>query len=193
MRNFRPIGHGSRYDRPDNIADDYIVALTPAEHAELVVQRLASECTWRDCHRPRFYDMPICQGHAQIVYVRVLGARKALREKLPTNLPVDPDPVVYYLIIGPTTVKIGTTIDLRQRVMNMRTDLQYVVAVEWGGRRLERQRHLEFADERHGRREDFLLSNRLKAHIEALQPQRDEIVALASRPGGYRPVSQAQS
>jgi hypothetical protein len=68
----------------------------------------------------------------------------------------------------------------------MRTDLQYVVAVEWGGRELERQRHLEFATERYGLREDFLLSDRLKAHIESLHPKRDEIITLAAQPGGYR-------
>jgi hypothetical protein len=66
------------------------------------------------------------------------------------------------------------------------TNMQYVVAIELGGWELEHQRHREFSEERIGRREDFRLSDRLKVHIEALQPQRDRLVELASRPGGFR-------
>jgi Meiotically up-regulated gene 113 len=96
------------------------------------------------------------------------------------------EPFVYYLMVGPTTVKIGSTRNLAERIKQLRSDLQYVVAVESGGFDLERQRHKDFADERIGRREDFQLSDRLKTHIEALQPHRDELVGLAARPGGYR-------
>lgn len=93
-----------------------------------------------------------------------------------------PDPFVYYLMLSPSTVKIGTTIDLRRRVTNqLRSDLQYVVAIERGGLDLERQRHSEFASERLGKREDFRLSPRLKRHIETLMPDRDELVGIATK------------
>lgn len=86
------------------------------------------------------------------------------------------DGYVYYLMLSPSTVKIGTTTKLRQRLGDLRTELQYVVAIERGGTHLERQRHREFADERFGKREDFRLSARLKQHIEGLLPQRDELI-----------------
>ena len=87
---------------------------------------------------------------------------------------------VYYLMVGPSTVKIGTTVNLAQRIKQLRTDLQYVVALEPGSHTLETQRHREFAVERIGRRENFRLSDRLKAHIESLQPRRDELVNMAT-------------
>jgi hypothetical protein len=83
-------------------------------------------------------------------------------------------------MIGPSTVKIGTTTDLKSRLNQLRSDPQYVVAIEPGGRDVERQRHLQFATERIGRRENFRLSERLKRHIDDLHPLRDELVGLAS-------------
>ena len=83
---------------------------------------------------------------------------------------------VYYLMLGPETVKIGTTRNLPDRVLQLRTEMQYVVAVEHGSFDVERERHREFAPERIGSREDFRLSERLKAHIESLMPKRDELI-----------------
>jgi hypothetical protein len=89
-------------------------------------------------------------------------------------------PYVYYLMVGPTTVKIGTTTNLSQRLSGLRTDLQYVVAIEHGSFDTERKRHLEFATERIGNREDFQLTDRLNSHIESLLPQRDELIREAT-------------
>jgi hypothetical protein len=90
---------------------------------------------------------------------------------------------VYYLMTGPSTVKIGTTRCLPKRMQSLRTDIQYVVAIEPGGQTLERRRHAEFAAERiNPRREDFTLSENLKTHIDRLLPDRDQLVAEAMTP-----------
>jgi hypothetical protein len=91
-----------------------------------------------------------------------------------------PPSYVYYLMLGPTTVKIGTTYRLAERIRSLRTDLQYVVAIERGGRDVEKIRHKQFAAERKGKREDFRLSDALKAHIGAMAPNRDELVRIAT-------------
>lgn len=90
----------------------------------------------------------------------------------PTPPRPDPRAYVYYLMVGPNTVKIGTTTQLQERIRQLRTELQYVVAIERGGRDVERQRHLEYATERIGRKEDFIVSERLQAHIEKLAENR---------------------
>lgn len=62
----------------------------------------------------------------------------------------------------------------------LRSEMQYVVALEPGSLQLERMRHVQFTDERRNkRREDFHLSDRLKAHIDSLADQRDELLQLA--------------
>lgn len=84
-----------------------------------------------------------------------------------------PAPVVYYLRVAPETVKIGTTTRLATRIQQLRSQPDYVMAVELGGYEQERQRHKEFADERHGRRGDFRLTPRLLAHIDDIAATGD--------------------
>ena len=73
--------------------------------------------------------------------------------------------VVYYLRLG-DRLKIGTTVNPRQRFAAIRHE--EVVAFERGDRRLERRRHLEFAEERGGTSEWFAFSDRLHRHIQVL-------------------------
>jgi hypothetical protein len=132
---------------------------------------------------PKLVDLPLCIGHAVHVHRAVnelLGELIDLHAR-PSSTRPEPHAWVYYLMLGPATVKIGTTIDLRQRLAQLRTDAQYVVAIERGGLDIERKRLIQFADERIGKRENFRLSERLKEHIEALQPDRDELVEIALR------------
>ena len=138
-------------------------------------------CAWHDCESFQILELPVCRVHALAIHKHVKDALTMPSE--PTPRPERPA-YVYYLIIGPSTVKIGVTTCLIQRLNALRSELQYVVAIERGGRELERARHKEFAVERIRRREDFRLSERLKQHIEALQPQRDELIELAASPGG---------
>jgi hypothetical protein len=73
--------------------------------------------------------------------------------------------IVYYLRFG-ERVKIGTTLNPRQRFTAIRHEA--VLAFERGNRRLEQQRHEQFAAERAGTSEWFALSARLAQHIDVL-------------------------
>lgn len=97
-------------------------------------------------------------------------ARRPERERLADLARRDREAgaVVYYLRIG-DRIKIGFTTNLAQRVAALRLDPDAVLATEPGGRDIEYRRHLQFADERYGRREDFAPSDRLMAHIRTLQ------------------------
>lgn len=80
---------------------------------------------------------------------------------------------VYYVRIG-DRVKIGYSINLKQRLNALRVPESALLATEPGGRQLERERHLQFAAERVGRREDFNPSRRLLAHIEAIKAEHGD-------------------
>ncbi|MFD4457683.1 GIY-YIG nuclease family protein [Nocardia sp. NPDC058480] len=84
----------------------------------------------------------------------------------PTNRAAEIKPsIVYYLQFG-DRIKIGTTINLQRRLGEIPHDR--VLAIEPGGRALERQRHKEFAEERLTG-EWFEPSQRLLAHIKKLR------------------------
>lgn len=123
-----------------------------------------SNCAWTGCPNPPHEQMPICFVHAYKVH-------RTIDDLLSEDPPAKPSnpPVVYYLALSPTTVKIGTTTDLAMRVRSLRTNLQYVLAVEPGGRDVERARHEQFAADRISRREDFRVSEALEKHINALR------------------------
>jgi len=74
--------------------------------------------------------------------------------------------VVYYLGYA-DRVKIGTTANPRQRLAALWHD--DLLGFERGGRRLERHRHEQFADERFDRTEWFRLSERLHDHIDIVR------------------------
>lgn len=171
MAKHTAVGHGSRFQHPDHIAYE-----DPWEEFELL-EKFCPDCAWEGCQSPRFFDMPVCLHHAAVISQRFNRGQSRLRyEDDPRPVKPPPTSYVYYLMVGPNTLKIGTTSDLRMRMTQLRTDVQYVVALEVGDHGVELQRHRQFAAERHGRREDFALSDRLKAHIEAIQPQRDELI-----------------
>jgi len=150
------------------------------ENLGRVLDELAPpRCAWFDCNVPAFDELPVCYTHAMAIYQYVNVGLRAPRTG-PLRSRPEPQAYVYYLMLSPTMVKIGTTRSLSQRVNALRSELQYVVAIERGGRDLEHQRHQEFAEERrNSRREDFHLSDRLKKHIDELAPQRDELIKQA--------------
>lgn len=126
------------------------------------------DCLWDGCRNPSHDGLPICFVHAYLVH-------RQIDDLLTENPPAksSDEPLVYYLALSPTTVKIGTTTNLPQRLTALRTEMQYVLAVEPGGRDVERMRHQQFAAERIGRREDFRVSDALQAHIASLiSPQK---------------------
>ena len=141
--------------------------------------RQSAACLLLGCEDRAFAGLPVCFPHGVYIASHVAEVLDDIGHlpKLPP--PAEPTPVVewvYYLMVSPATVKIGTTKSLSQRLMGLRTDAQYVVAIERGSRDIERKRHQQFATDRIGRRENFHLSDRLKRHIESLQPDRDDLV-----------------
>ena len=137
-------------------------------------------CLWSGCDRRRLADLPICVLHAATI---TCSFNDFFDPPTPRPPRVRDAPnyrrYVYYVMVGPMTVKIGTTLDLTQRLRNLRTEPQYVVAIEPGGYDVEKQRHLEFAKDRTGRFENFMLSDQLKSHIDSLADRRDDLMAKA--------------
>lgn len=82
-----------------------------------------------------------------------------------TELPPPRVDIVYYLRFA-DRVKIGTTANPRQRLAAIMHE--EVLGFERGDRSLERHRHEQFADERFGRTEWFELSDRIRAHVDAV-------------------------
>lgn len=78
-------------------------------------------------------------------------------------------PVVYYVRLG-TTIKIGFSTNLRERLRALRATPSDLLAVEPGGRDLEQQRHQQFNHLRvTPKREDFHGDRDLRRHIGALR------------------------
>lgn len=149
------------------------------------------ECRWPKCKAEQVEpDIPLCERHFTLVGISFLARRnplsdpdraarrEAARADQETHLEqraerMKAQSVVYYVRIG-DHVKIGYTINLRQRLGALRVDDDALLATEPGGRQLERERHLEFAPERVGKRENFNPSRRLLAHIEAVRERHGE-------------------
>ncbi|MCA4754804.1 GIY-YIG nuclease family protein [Mycolicibacterium fortuitum] len=138
-------------------------------------------CAIHGCPEQPAVGMFVCFDHGMSItrdFDQVLKMYAATPPK-PTPQPEFPA-FIYYLMLGPATVKIGTTRNLTDRVAQLRSEIQYVVAIERGSFDVERKRHLEFEAERISSREEFRLSDRLKIHIESLMPQRDELITEAT-------------
>lgn len=89
--------------------------------------------------------------------------------------------LVYYALLRPGVVKIGSTRNLRARMGTLRIRDEDVLAVEPGTEKLERVRHRQFADLRvPGRlREDFTVDERLQAHIDLIKERHGDPWVLA--------------
>lgn len=85
--------------------------------------------------------------------------------------------VVYYVRIG-KVIKIGTTINLKQRLGDFRLDASdgELLATEPGNRVLEQRRHKQFAHLRIGRREHFQETQELREHIERILEEHGQPV-----------------
>lgn len=79
--------------------------------------------------------------------------------------------VVYYLRLPDGLIKIGTTNRPLTRIAEhgRKSGSTDVLAVEFGGRALERERHVQFAADRVDRHEHFNPSPALMAHISSLR------------------------
>jgi hypothetical protein len=79
--------------------------------------------------------------------------------------------VVYYLRFG-DRIKIGTSVNPRQRFAGIRHD--ELLAFERGNRLTERRRHAQFAAHRLGRSEWFAAHDEILAHIDILRQGVDD-------------------
>lgn len=96
---------------------------------------------------------------------RVEEARRRLR------IGRDAHSVVYYVLEPDGMVKIGYTNNMKDRLIALRIGFDAVLAMEPGGRTLERERHLQFKHLRRGRWEKFRPATDLQDHIAAVVEQ----------------------
>lgn len=90
--------------------------------------------------------------------------------------------VVYYALLRPGVVKIGTTTQLGIRMDSFRVPAENVLAAEPGHYKLEAQRHKLFAEQRiNGNYEDFRLDDQLQAHIDKVRAAHGDPYELVTR------------
>lgn len=108
------------------------------------------------------------------------GAERARQRRDEIYPPVD---VVYYVRLAPDQIKIGTTAYLSHRMLSLRVhDDAQILAVEPGDRKLEKQRHRQFADLRyHAYREDFRPGEELMHHIERVREENGKPFDVVAR------------
>lgn len=114
-------------------------------------------------HAPRTYQA-ICEALISEAWTEKTERRDKRRADLEAR------GVVYYIELRPGVVKIGYTGQLQQRLASFRVSHTALLATEPGGRDVERERHLQFAQARlHPRREDFELVQEIQEHIDELR------------------------
>lgn len=107
----------------------------------------------------------------QIRQALVPDQGKLERERWELHRKKLPGSVVYYVLTRPGQVKIGTTINLSDRMKSMRVfNQEDLLAAEPGDVQLEKMRHAQFGDLRlSARREDFSASGALMDHIKMVR------------------------
>ena len=140
------------------------------------------ECCIPDCAHlvPRTSPLPVCHSCGiKIAVVHwgdaslALGVQREIQEKrdqarASREAAYADQSLVYYVRIG-EHIKIGYSTNLKQRISQLRLQPAALLATEPGGREREKERHRQFsADRIVSNREDFTLSPRLLAHIDAL-------------------------
>ena len=131
----------------------------------------------RDCDAVVPTDAPVslCMTHLIRAYVYIndrLAEQDTQAALLEWAKPEPERSVVYYVRFG-DRVKIGTTTQLKTRLVNVPHD--EVLAVEPGGFELERQRHNQFATH-HVVREWFGVHPELMAHAMRVRLAHPELV-----------------
>lgn len=142
-------------------------------------------CCWPACRESVYDDPaspPFCGVHlvrcaafvSQVLDINLFTGQQGFRaDQMRREQKLAAASVVYYVRLG-RHVKIGTTVNLKQRIESFRTvypleDVE-LLAAEPGGPSLERERHRQFGEERiSAKRELFNPSRRLLAHIEEIK------------------------
>lgn len=159
------------------------------------------QCRWPGCQvEPSDLRIPLCERHFCYIgelfvdersvlgssYARAMQPtlekgreKRRIQERTRDEWHADRS-VVYYVRIG-DYVKIGYTIYLPARISTLRVDRPALLAVEPGWREKEAERHVQFAAERQGRRENFNPSRRLLAHVDVVRAKYGEPFAFTER------------
>lgn len=121
---------------------------------------------------------PMCERHmiqaAKFVMEMRMSALpgvrgSAPRKEGPSKIDQRKASIVYYIDWGNDQVKIGRTTNLTRRLNTFSRRTSDILALEVGATVKERERHVQFREERVPRSEIFNLSPRLRDHIEAVQ------------------------
>ena len=139
------------------------------------------------CDAPSFSVLPypVCKKHALTIYKEMRqividgltpppNVQDALNREFEDNRRAQKElhqkqSVVYYIRIH-DHIKIGTTGNLKERLIALRIDgKDCVLATEPGGFKLEKMRHGQFDRLRIGRKENFRPEPQLMHHIEAVR------------------------
>lgn len=157
------------------------------------------ECCAPTCTRKPLEDLealPLCPKHARLVFDYFDGFAHIAQQVIQSRHPVDPEEVkaqvlaaneairrerhisdefsqVYYAEVN-GRIKIGHTVNIKQRFNAMRIPLDRLLATEPGGRDLEAVRHAQFASIRHGRLEEFERTDDLLSHIAMIRDHYGE-------------------
>jgi hypothetical protein len=154
---------------------------------------LAGECCVPSCSREpeEGAPFPICMKHMRQVFRYFDGFAELAKQIVAERIPIDQDDLVrrvreahdrefpkgprhpereqvYYVETG-DCIKIGYTVNVRQRMGAMRLPIDAVLATEPGGMDLERIRHKQFAHLRRGRLEDFEPAEDLLSHVAMIR------------------------
>ena len=131
------------------------------------------------CEAKPAEDMPfpICARHAIQVTVAVqeFSTKRLLASSVDhrrIRQQRERGSVVYYVELPGDRIKIGTTINLPQRLDALRVGREAILATEPGGLTLERQRHRQFDAYRIGKREDFRDVPMLREWITEIKRQQ---------------------
>lgn len=135
-----------------------------AKHASILLDHMGGSLHYPDLRRVVGPD-PMAPKTVASAEFDAYTERRAQRQKDQTQ--------VYYVRIG-DRVKIGYTVNMKQRMVALRVPIDNVLATEPGGRETELQRHAMFKEERHGRLEEFNPSRRLLAHIDTVKAEHGE-------------------
>lgn len=158
-------------------------------------------CCWPGCRMPTSEatdELPLCERHYQAIGIHFVDNRTILSPKFAAarrehreaeaaarseqfadqreaqTKAILEQTQVYYVRIG-DHVKIGFSVNLRQRMASFHVPDDALLATEPGGREKEAIRHRQFTAERiNPRRELFNPSPRLLAHIEKVRQVHGE-------------------
>jgi hypothetical protein len=160
----------------------------PCPHCGGALWEAPPRCCIPDCNQPvlRSDALPVCRdcgikiavahlnGARRLHAVTAEAQRQAEQHRERVRNGQTKTACVYYLELAPNRIKIGFTSDLKQRIRNLRAPNSALLAIEPGGRDVERKRHIQFAPYRITKRlEDFIHGDQLARHITALRESYD--------------------